>query len=188
MRRLSPLWVLAILSTPALRDAGAADKTSLGCIQSSDAAQTARDEGNLLRARELFAQCADPKCPAMIRRDCTTWVEQVQQQMPSVVLGARDAEGHDVLDATVTIDGVAADRKALGGPIELNPGAHVVRWESSSGDRVEMRIALRAQEKNRSVVATFARPPSSVEPASKPTTTATLEPDKTTEAPSGGLP
>jgi hypothetical protein len=104
------------------------------------------------------------------------------------VLGARDAEGHDVLDAAVTIDGAAADRKALGGPIELNPGPHVIRWESA-GDRVEMRIALRAQEKNRSVVATFTRAAPAAEPSAKPASpVAPAEPDKAPEAPSRGLP
>src|SRR5258705_13950016 len=86
-------------------DASAADKPSLACIQASDEGQTARDSGNLLRARELFAQCSDPKCPTMIRRDCTSWVEKVEPQIPSIVVGAKDEQGHDVLDATVTVDG-----------------------------------------------------------------------------------
>jgi hypothetical protein len=138
-------------------DAAAADKASLACIRASDEAQSARDANDLLRARELFAQCTEAKCPAMIRRDCATWLEQVESQLPSIVLGIRDADGRDVVDARVTIDGQTIDEKARGGTIELNPGPHVIRWEGA-GDPVEIRIALRPQEKSRPVIATLPRP------------------------------
>jgi hypothetical protein len=150
------LWGIAAGAILPRSNAAAADKASLACIQASDEGQTARDSGNLLRARELFAKCADPKCPAMIRRDCTSWVEKVEPHIPSIVVGARDAQGHDVLDATVTVDGQPVD-KAQAGPLELNPGPHLVRWEGV-GEPVEMRIALRPQEKNRAVIATLTRP------------------------------
>ncbi len=165
--RRSLLGVAAAVGLASL-DGAAADKTSLGCIQASDEAQTARDAGNLLRARELFAECAAPKCPALIRRDCTNWVEQVQQQIPSVVLGAHDAQGRDALDAQVTVDGQPMDKRVIGGPLELNPGSHVIRWESAGSDPVEMKIALRLQEKNRPVVATFSSQPGAP-PVSSPT-------------------
>src|SRR5882724_7604070 len=105
--------------------ASATDKTSMACIRASDEGQTSRDSANLLRARELFAECAAQACPALIRRDCTSWLEQVQQQMPSVVLGAHDAQGRDVLDARVTVDGKAIERPVGGGALEQNPGSHV---------------------------------------------------------------
>src|SRR5258706_7731178 len=136
--------------------ASATDKTSLACIQASDEGQTARDSGNLLRARELFAECAAQTCPALIRRDCTSWLEQVQQQIPSVVLGAHDSQGRDVLDASVTVDGKAIEKPVGGGALELNPGSHVIRWELAGSEPVEMRIALRVQENNRPVVGTSA--------------------------------
>jgi hypothetical protein len=193
MRKTFALWTLAAASAAA-SDVYGADKTSLGCIQASDAAQTARDEGNLLRSRELFAQCSEAKCPAMIRRDCTSWLEQVQQQTPSVVLGMRDADGRDVLDARVTVDGVAIDQKALSSPIELNPGPHVVRWESAAHEAVEMRIALRAQEKNRQVVATLSRAtvPPAADAGTRPLAPTLLPAPSGTDAkeaaPKGGLP
>jgi hypothetical protein len=173
-------------------DGTAADKTSLGCIQASDEAQTARDGGNLLRARELFAECAAPKCPALIRRDCTNWVEQVQQQIPSVVLGAHDAQGRDVLDARVTVDGQPMDKRVVGGPLELNPGSHVIRWESAGSEPVEMRIALRLEEKNRPVVATLSiagtAPASSAAPTDSSVSPSPSERPLDSVAPRSGLP
>jgi len=156
MRRHPALAGIVAASVWTHTDAIAADKTSLACIQASDQGQSARDAGDLLRAREFFAQCTEPKCPAMIRRDCTSWLEQVEVQLPSIVLGIRDAEGRDVVDARVTIDGRPLEDKARGGSIELNPGPHMIRWEGV-GEPVEVRIALRPQEKSRPVIATLPR-------------------------------
>jgi len=102
---------LAVAGAVLASGARAADKVSLACIQASDEGQTSRDAGNLLQARELFAQCAVAKCPSLIRRDCTAWLEQVQLQIPSVVFGAHDAAGRDVLDSKVTIDGQALEKQ-----------------------------------------------------------------------------
>jgi len=135
-------------------EGAAADKVTMACIDSSDGGQTTRDAGDLLRARELFAQCSDARCPAPIRRDCNSWLEQVQQQIPSIVLGAHDPRGRDVLDANVTIDGKMRDRNERG-PIEQNPGPHVIRWEREGFEPFEMRVSLRPQEKNRSLIATL---------------------------------
>jgi hypothetical protein len=181
MRRPLALWGIVAAFARAPSDAVAADRTSLACIQASDEGQTAREHGNLLRARELFAQCTEAKCPALIRRDCASWLEQAQVEIPSVVLGARDAEGRDLLDAKVIIDGQPYDEKVHGGPVELNPGPHVVRWERAGDEPIEMQLVLRSQEKNRNVVATFSHSTSTgASPGSEKTTETT--PQK------GGLP
>src|SRR3954471_4883993 len=124
MADLRPFWLMLGATGMALGTTSspsrAADKTSLGCIQASDEGQTARDSGDLLHARELLAECAAIKCPPLIRRDCTLWLEDVQRQMPSVVLGAHDTAGHDVLEATVQVDG--EPKRLDGTPLELAPG------------------------------------------------------------------
>src|SRR4051812_14033145 len=102
-----------------VRPSAAADKTSLGCIQASDDGQTARDSGDLLHARELLAVCAASKCPAPIRRDCTSWLEEVQRQIPSVVLGAHDTAGHDPLQAKG--EGGGGPKSPPGSPPPLPP-------------------------------------------------------------------
>jgi hypothetical protein len=181
MSRHYAIWAIAALAAwAAPSNVDAADKASAACIQAADEGQTARDDGQLLRARELFAQCSESKCPSVIRRDCASWIEQVKAQIPSVVLGARDAQGHDVVDPRVTIDGHPLEEKARGVPIELDPGPHVIRWESAGAPPAELRIFLRAQEKNRDVVATFAR--------STPTATAPAASPVGEKTGSGGLP
>ena len=83
----------------------AADKAAVACIQSAEDGERARKAGELLHARELFARCAARECPAMLRRDCSSWIEDADRQIPSIVLGARDGQGHDVVDARASVDG-----------------------------------------------------------------------------------
>jgi hypothetical protein len=135
-----------------------ADRTSLTCIQAAEEGQAARQVNDLLRSREIFARCAAPECPALVRRDCGAWLEEVALQTPSVVLGARDAQGRDVLDATAVVDGTVVQRRLDGSPVELNPGPHVVRVEIAGAPPVVLDVVLRAGEKNRPIVAALAPP------------------------------
>ncbi len=89
---------------------------------SAEDGETARKAGELLRARELFAQCAARECPAMLRRDCSSWLEDAERQVPSIVLGARDAQGNDVVDARASLDGLLVREHLDGNPIALDPG------------------------------------------------------------------
>ena len=135
--------------------ARAADPASLACIQRAEDGQTAKNASQLLRARELFAQCSAKECPSAIRQDCASWLEETQRQIPSVVVGARDADGHDVLDARASVDGADAKKQLDGTPLELDPGPHVIRVERAGAPPVEVRVVVRAGEKNRAVLATL---------------------------------
>lgn len=136
----------------------AADKTSLACIRAAEDGQAARDGGQLLRARELFAVCAARECPTVLRRDCTGWLEDARRQTPSLVVIARDTAGRDVVDAQVTVDGVLRQPHLDGSAIELDPGVHVVRVQTAGIESDEERVVLAAGERNRTLNVTFARP------------------------------
>jgi len=140
------------------RDAGAADKATAACIQSAENGETARKEGQLLHARELFAQCAVRECPAMLRRDCAAWIEDADRQIPSIVVGAHDAQGRDVVDARVSVDGTLVREHLDGNAVALDPGSHVVRFETVGAPPVDLHVVLRAGEKNRQILATLGPP------------------------------
>jgi hypothetical protein len=159
-QRLRLLLAVAACAGPLLaaRSSAAADKTSLACIRAAEDGQAARDGGQLLRARELFAVCAARECPAMLRRDCTAWVEDARRQTPSVVVVARDTAGRDVLDAQVSVDGTLRQPQIDGSAIELDPGPHVVRVQPAGVEPIEERVVLAAGEKNRTINVTFSSP------------------------------
>jgi hypothetical protein len=150
---------LAALIEPALAPvARAADKPALACIRAAEDGQAARDANQFLRARELFAVCAAPECPAVLRKDCTSWLEEVKRRIPSIVVSVRDRGGHDVLDAQASIDGVVRQRPLDGRAIELDPGLHSVRVEAAQSEPIETKVVLGAGEKDRPILVTLGAP------------------------------
>jgi len=126
------------------------------CIQASDEGQDQRDRGHYARAQAAFGRCSATDCPAMVRRDCAQWLEELLAQMPTIVPSVRDARGSDVLVARVLVDGAEVSRQLDGRPIDVDPGPHVVSFEGPGGEKAEERIVVRTGEKNRIVAVTFA--------------------------------
>jgi hypothetical protein len=121
------------------------------CFASPLEGQKLRKEGKLLEARQRFATCSHRTCPAEIVRACVRWKGEVDAAIPSVVLAARDAEGRDLTDVQVSIDGKpTADVSPLA--IELDPGAHEFAFQRVSDPAVHRRALLREGEKNRPLV------------------------------------
>jgi hypothetical protein len=108
---------------------------------------------------------------------------RVAAAIPPVVLAARDAQGNDISDVVVSIDGKPpAPIGVLA--LELDPGTHTFVFQRSSGGAtVERQVLLRQGEKNREVVASW--PGSSVPGSSTPAPPATAPnpADETTDRP-----
>jgi hypothetical protein len=124
------------------------------CFASPLEGQKLRRGGKLLDARQQFATCSHRTCPAEIVRACVRWKGEVDAAMPSVVLAAQDAQGRDLTEVQVSIDGKPpADVSALA--IELDPGPHQFVFERGGDPPVTRQAVLREGEKNRPVVAAF---------------------------------
>ncbi len=120
------------------------------CISDAEATQRHLRDGALLEARTEAASCAAPTCPAVVQADCHRWFEEASTQVPSVIVTARDAAGHDVVRADLVIDGRAVGGALDGLPIELNPGAHELRVSVGQATVAET-VVLAVAEKNRQV-------------------------------------
>jgi hypothetical protein len=140
--------------------ARAADPESMACIEAAESGQAARDRGEFLKAREILAMCTAAECPGIIRRDCSTWLEDVRARTPSVIVVVRDATGRDVTAGKLTVD--AAPHALDGAAIELDPGTHLVRVEGAA--TAEERIVVSAGEKGRAVTLTIDQKPAIVAP------------------------
>jgi hypothetical protein len=123
------------------------------CMNAPVEAQKLQKSGKLLEARARFLTCARPTCPAEIVRDCTQWVHDVEQATPSVVIAGRDADGHDLADVQVFIDGnlVTVSPQA----IPLDPGPHTFLFKRAGSADLEDHATLHEGEKNRNVIGTF---------------------------------
>jgi hypothetical protein len=131
------------------RSADASDKAT--CVAASEVAQQLRSEGKLIDARERLLTCARDACPAIVRKDCSEWLGEVDHSIASVVPGAKDRLGHDAVAASVFIDGRKVASQLDGRAITLDPGPHVVRFEAARGPSIEERIVVREGERNRLV-------------------------------------
>ncbi|HEY1694983.1 MAG TPA: hypothetical protein VGG39_22600 [Polyangiaceae bacterium] len=154
---------------------GARADEKQACIDASEAAQQLRSDGKLTEARARLLACARPECPGLVRQDCSQWLTEVLAALPSVVLGARDAQGRDRFDVRVSIDGAPYAQRLDGKPIVIDPGRHVFRYEAGSQDAsppVELDVLVREGEKNRELTATF---PANA-PPSPPTAPSTVAP------------
>jgi len=107
-------------------------------------------EHDLLAGRDQLLVCAKT-CPDELRASCGRWLSEIDAELPSVVVKAKDAQGNDVLDASVEIDGKLVAGYTEGAPIELNPGEHELRVLRPHRPPAETSIILHSGEKLRVV-------------------------------------
>jgi hypothetical protein len=149
--------------TPAAATAAAAPKAE--CVGQLDRAQSLQSARKLRDARTSYLACSAPTCPELVREDCSRSLVELDATMPTVVFSAR-ADGRDVTDARVLLDGEAVSTALDGHAVALDPGNHVARFERTGGGVFEVRLVAREGEKNRAVSATFM----TSTPAEKPKT------------------
>jgi len=138
------------------------------CFQAVDEAQRLHIAHKLVAARDEFLKCARPACPALFRNDCVGWLAEVQAALPSVVFGAKDASGQDLLDVHVSVDGRTVTDRLEGTSKDIDPGPHVFRFEWE-GRVVEQQAVMREGEKDRLVTVTFPKaPPRAAAQGSRP--------------------
>jgi hypothetical protein len=137
--------VLLVALVP--RFAGADEKSD--CLDAHGEAQLLRRNGRIGAARARLVACSVAGCPALVSRDCTAWLSELDAEQPTVILAAHDDLGRDVGILRVTLDGQPFATKLDGRPIDVDPGSHVVRGQFPDGRAVELTVVVRATEKDR---------------------------------------
>ena len=145
--------VAIVLALPASARADEVD----ACVEGADKSQQLRDQGKLIEAREQLIACAASSCPAAVAKQCARWLHEVDAAIPSVVLRVRSADGADVADAEVTLDGASRSGTLAGKPIALDPGPHELAFKRGD-ETATAKIVVRASEKNRLVDVTLVGP------------------------------
>ena len=152
--------VALVLTASALPRTSSADEKQT-CVAASEKGQQLRSAGKLVEAREQFNLCGRADCPKLIQQDCTNWMGEVLASLPSVVPGAKDRKGRDIVEARLTIDGKLATDTLDGKPIVLDPGVHTFVFEprgaaAGGAPAVQEQVVVKPGEKNRIVSVTFA--------------------------------
>jgi hypothetical protein len=137
------------MAVMAPRSASATDKHA--CVVASDGGQSLRIDGRLIEARDRFLVCADPSCPAIVRKACAAWLEEVDAQIPTVVFSGRDANGNDCVGLEIMLDGKRLEGAADGRAIPVDPGTHKVTFVAKGVAPVERVVVVREGEQRRIV-------------------------------------
>jgi len=121
------------------------------CVASYDKGQKLRAAGSLRAAREEFLICAEASCPEVTKNDCSTWIGQVEESLPTLTFVVTDDAGNDVSEARVSIDGALLVERLDGKAVRVDPGPHELRFERSGAAPVTLDIVVQEGEKNRRV-------------------------------------
>jgi hypothetical protein len=149
------LVAATVSSSPPARADDKADAKS-ACIEAATQGQTMRDAHRLVDAREQFRLCARDACPAVVRRDCLSWLSEVEKSLPTIVLTAKDESGADVVEGTVSADGKPLIARLDGQATAIDPGTHTLHFEIA-GRSVDQSLLVREGEKNVRVTLVLSR-------------------------------
>jgi hypothetical protein len=169
MRHTLALLVLASVtaSIPARAD-------ERSCIAASENEVGLRKQQKLKAALEQLALCSAPACPGEVRTECDQRAAEVNAAMPTIVLGATDAAGNDLIAVTVTLDGVALATQLDGRALSLDPGEHTLKF-AGNGVTVDKTFVAKEGEKGRRITVVLDHHPAVVSPPVTPAAPAPVE-------------
>jgi hypothetical protein len=125
------------------------------CAQAYESAQENRAAGQLQETRKRLSVCARTECPSFVQKDCARWLEEVERELPSVVIQVEGLDAAAAGQVAIQLDGVVVP-EALGGPIALDPGRHELVAESVGRPSITRVIVAQQGVQNRTVKFDFA--------------------------------
>lgn len=138
------------------------------CFEAYEGGQRSRHQFELIAAQRAFITCAQARCPSDIRNQCAAWATEVQKDIPTIVIVAKDPEGNDVADVEVRMDGLPYVSKLDGTPLEVDPDLHRFTFVPKRGPPLDTNWVMRAGEKGRVFHITLGRPATKPKPKPAP--------------------
>ena len=163
-----------LVAAPAPTASAAPKKAQQHCITAAESGQQLRTSGRLHEARKSFGLCTASTCPAVIRRDCGRWVDELEALIPTISVKLVDGAGNEVAEGRVIMDGEPFSRSADGHATAIDPGPHRFSWLRDEGSNVEEQFLVREGEHNR--VLSLRAPPVTVGPPPPPATSEARSP------------
>lgn len=143
--------IVAVVVVALAADAHAQSTTIKRCIGAAERGQEMRKGGQLLDAEGAFRECSALDCPATVRRDCSRWIEELEESIPSYVVRLVDEDKKEVTGGRVTVDGHAINASG-GRALQVDPGPHKFVWVRKDAPNVEQELVVREGERNRVIL------------------------------------
>jgi hypothetical protein len=124
-------------------------KDRRACIGAYEQGQELQQAAKLLRAREVMADCAKSKCGAFLHRECAARYNQLETEIPTVILLAKGEHGEALVDVDVTMDGELFSATLDGRALPVDPGLHQFSFKAKRGAIAEQRTIVVQGEQNR---------------------------------------
>jgi hypothetical protein len=151
VRRLVFFSILASLVVLTESATAAGPDAKQACVASSEKAQRFRLDGKLGDAQRELLICSRDVCPSVVRSDCNVWLNEVAALMPSIVVGAKDEGGGDIVDVRVFVDGQKLQSRLDGKSVAVPTGEHTIRLERDGASPLEQKVLIREGEKARAI-------------------------------------
>jgi hypothetical protein len=148
---------LSLLSTGALAQSAPKAQTQ-ACFDAYEKTQGARRDGRLLEAKDAAIVCSADGCPRTLSGDCVKWVGELQALIPGLVFDVRLADGSNLTDVVVTMDGRPLLRQVNGKAVPVDPGEHTLVFTTRDFPPVQTKIVALEGDRARKVQVVFRRP------------------------------
>jgi hypothetical protein len=147
--------LLSLGSRGARAEDEAAAEEVVACVRAAEDAQSQRSAHRLRAAFKRLLVCAQSNCPTVVRNDCVFWLAEVEKMLPSVILEAKDKDGAELTDVSVTLDGEPLVSRLDGLSVPVDPGVRTFRFEHVGSTSIEQKIVIREGQKGRPISVVF---------------------------------
>jgi len=149
MKRCAPAFTALVGLLVLTEGEALADPTVPECLAAADSAVTLAKEHKLIAERGQLLVCAASSCPAEIRKDCASHVEEVTAQIPSLIFDVKNGSGQSMNAVTVTVDGQVLVRALDGTAVAIDPGEHTFTFEMAGQPPLTRTLTVLQSQKDR---------------------------------------
>jgi hypothetical protein len=141
-------FAAALLLSAATPAVAHADEKS-ECAEAGNAAGPLRTAGKVKEAREDLIRCSQASCPKVIRDNCASDLNDVNAELPTIVLRAIDNKGNDIARVKVVAGGNPVVDSLDGNAIPFDPGQVKLSFSADGYRPRDMDVVIARGEKAR---------------------------------------
>jgi len=142
----------------AAQPAEAAKTPGEACSAAYERTQTEKLAGHYVAASAAALECSQLQCNSAIVQECVRFYSALENETPTLVFSARKAEGGELTDVRVEMDGKVVAEQITGRPFATDPGPHNFVFIHKKRGLLRLSETARVGDKARVLEVTFADP------------------------------